>query len=233
MFHLKDHLSSQGRVLSDRSIELMQTPSLDPGEESQYGLSWWVQKDLHGFRGVLAQGGTNDATAYLQLIPSEDLAVAMLWNTGTADGAIIVDQVVAAVLPRYRENLKHPAAVKKEEAPATESGILPDMVGVWKGSVQTYRGEVPLVVTIEASGALVAQLGSEAPVRRVHPRIGDGVVRWTMPGSLGVEGEPFDLAMRLYLYGNVLAGAARTSPPASSRNGPWVYYWVRMEKKEN
>jgi CubicO group peptidase (beta-lactamase class C family) len=67
MFHLKDHMPSQRRILSDHAIELMQAPSLDPGE-SQYGLSWWVQDDLNGFHGVLAQGGTNDATAFLQLI---------------------------------------------------------------------------------------------------------------------------------------------------------------------
>ncbi|HEY6274200.1 MAG TPA: hypothetical protein VIX19_19630 [Terriglobales bacterium] len=56
-------------------------------------------------------------------------------------------------------------------------------------------------------------------------------MRWTMPGSLGVEGEPFDLAMRLYIYGSVLAGAARTEPSPSSPNGVWVYYWVQLEKE--
>jgi hypothetical protein len=52
-----------------------------------------------------------------------------------------------------------------------------------------------------------------------------------MPGALGLEGEPFDLAMRLYLYNDVLAGAARTQPPSSSRNPSWVYYWVRVNKR--
>jgi CubicO group peptidase (beta-lactamase class C family) len=112
MFHLKDHLASQKRILSDRSIAQMQAPSLSSGEEFQYGLSWWVQENLNGFHGVLAQGGTNDATSYLQLIPSEDIAIAMLWNTGTPDGGKVVDQVLSAIIPRYQKNLEAAAAAK-------------------------------------------------------------------------------------------------------------------------
>ncbi len=233
MFHLKDHLPSQKRILSDHAIELMQAPSLDPAEESQYGLSWWVQNDLNGFHGVLAQGGTNDATAYLQLIPSEDIAVAMLWNTGTPDGAKLIDQVLAAMLPRYRENLEHPIEAKQPAAFSEEPKVPAGMVGAWSGYVQTYLGQAPLTVTIDASGGLMARLGNEPEVHRAHPRYGDRAIRWTMPGSLGVEGEPFDLAMRLYLYNDVLAGAARTAPPSSSRNPSWVYYWVRVGKRED
>lgn len=229
MFHLKDHLFSQKRILSDRTIELMQANSLDSKEETQYGLSWWVQQDLHGFHGVLAQGGTTDATAYLQLIPSEDIAVAMLWNTGTPDGAKLIDQVLAAALPRYRENLEHAEASRQREATFGPRQTPAGMIGSWSGFVQTYLGRVPLRVTIDGSGELIAKLGSgpEVPAR---PTFFGGALRWTMPGSLGVEGEPFDLAMRLYLYDSVLAGAARTAPSPSSHQGPQLYYWVRVDK---
>jgi hypothetical protein len=233
MFHLKDHVQSQRRILPGQAIEAMQAPSLDPGEESQYGLSWWVQSDLNGFRGVLAQGGTSDATAYLQLIPSEDIAVAMLWNTGTPDGAKLIDQVLAAALPHYRENLDRPTATTQPAAPSEAPSVSPGMAGAWSGFVQTYRGQVPLTINIDESGGLVVRLGNGQEVRRAHPRYGDGVIRWTMPGSLGLEGEPFDLAMRLYKYGDVLAGAARTEPLPSSRNPSRVYYWVRVSKREN
>jgi len=233
MFHLKDRLPSQKRILSDRSIDQMQAPSLSSAEEFQYGLSWWVQENLNGFHGVLAQGGTNDATAYLQLIPSEDLAIAMLWNTGTPDGAKVVDQILSALIPRYRANLEAAAATAAKppasSSPAPEPS--PAMLGAWGGFVQTYRGRVPLALDVGASGQLAARLGAEPEVRREHPRFGEDVVRWTMPGSLGVEGEPFDLAMRLYLHGGRLVGAARAGPAASNRNGVWTYYWVQLEKR--
>jgi CubicO group peptidase (beta-lactamase class C family) len=54
MFHLKDHLASQKNILSDGSIGQMQVPSFASGDESQYGLSWWVQENLNGFHGVRA-----------------------------------------------------------------------------------------------------------------------------------------------------------------------------------
>jgi len=88
---------------------------------------------------------------------------------------------------------------------------------------------VPLTVTIDGSGGLVAKVGSEPEVQ-ARPTFFGGVLRWTMPGSLGLEGDPLDLAMRLYLYDNILAGAARTSPSPSSRPGPQLYYWVQVEK---
>jgi len=232
MFHLKDHLSSQKQLLSDRTIELMQANSLDPKEQSQYGLGWWVQPDLHGFRGVQAQGGTSDATAYVQLIPSEDIAVAMLWNAGTPDGAELIDQVLSAILPQYRENLGHPKQADSQRRALVEPKTPTGMIGAWIGFVQTDLGRVPLTVTIDGSGGLVAKLGSEPEVQ-AHPTLFGGALRWNMPGFLGVEGDPLDLAMRLYLYDNVLAGAARTSPSPSGRQGPLVYYWVQAEKGAN
>lgn len=233
MYHLKDHLSSQKNILPDRWIEEMQKPSLPPGGDSQYGLGWWLQEDLHGFRGVLAQGGTNSATAYLQLIPSEDIAIAMLWNTGTPNGAAMIDQILAAVLPKYKENL--------EDTPAARPAPLPGMtdppaaiIGKWSGFVETYKGTTPLLLDVMPSGELIAELGSEPEVRRRPARFVPGVVRWTMPGSLGVEGEPFDLAIRVEPNGrDVLAGAARTVPPESApgRDTPQLYYWVQLERK--
>lgn len=234
MFHLKDHLASQKRILTDGSIDQMQAPSLPSREEFQYGLSWWVQEDLNGFHGVLAQGGTNDATAYLQLIPSEDIAIAMLWNTGTPDGSKLIDQALAALIPQYQRNLEA-AGANAAASPSPPSSPAPKpsaaMIGAWSGYVETYRGRVPLVLEIQASGEITAKLGEQAEVHRAHPRFGDDVVRWTMPGSLGVEGEPFDLAMRLHLYGVVLAGAARSSPSQSSPGGFWAYHWIQLKKR--
>src|SRR5215475_143385 len=139
IFHLKDHAASQKRILSDAAISEMQAPSLDPKERQQYGLGWWIQNDLHGFRGVLAQGGTNDGTAYLQLIPSEDIAVAMVVNTA-ADGAGIVDEVLAALLPEYKKSLAASApAPPQPQSPPTP--VPAEMVGPWNGFVETYKGQ--------------------------------------------------------------------------------------------
>jgi hypothetical protein len=137
-------------------------------------------------------------------------------------------------IPQYKKNLE--SAAPTPTHPLSPSppgpGPSPAMIGKWRGFVQTYRGRVPLTLNVGTSGERTAQLGVESEVRRAHAQFGESVVRWTMPGSLGVEGEPFDLAMTLYIHGRVLAGAARTEPPPSSRNGVWVYYyWVQLERE--
>lgn len=115
----------------------------------------------------------------------------------------VVDQVLSAIIPRHRENPETAAAARPPAPSSLAPEPPPAMLGAWTGFVQTYRGTAPLVLDISASGELVAELGAEPEVRRAHPRFGEGVVRWTMPGSLGVEGEPFDLATRLYLHGGM------------------------------
>jgi CubicO group peptidase (beta-lactamase class C family) len=232
IFHLKDHAPSQRRILSDSAIDEMQAPSLDPKERQQYGLSWWIQTDLHGFQGVLAQGGTSDATAYLQLIPSEDIAVAMLVNTA-ADGAKIVDEVLAALLPEYKRKLDTPSAPAQARAPATPTEAPVELVGGWNGFVETYKGRVSLRVTIDATGSLVAKLASQPDVQIARARFGNKVVGWTMPGSLGVDGEPFTLALKLYLRDGSLVGDAETSPAPGNANGFRTYYWVQLKSERS
>ena len=231
IFHLKDHAASQKRILSDAAISEMQAPSLDPKERQQYGLAWWIQKDLHGYHGVLAQGGTNDSTAYLQLIPSEDIAVAVLVNTA-ADGARIVDEVLAALLPEYKKNLAAAASASAPPHPQSPPAEVPsEMVGSWTGFVGTYKGKVPLTVTIDATGRVVAKLAEQPEVSVARARFGDKVFRGSMAGSLGVEGEPFTLALKLYFRGGLLVGDAETSPLPTNPPINWIetYYWVQLK----
>ena len=233
MFHLKDHLPSQKKIMSDDAIDAMKAASPGSDEQQHYGLGWHIQDDLHGFRGVLAQGGTIDASAYLQLIPSEDLAVAMLANTGTADGNKIVDEALAAVLPRYRQELSRVGEAGESSPKSTEKTDPPEvtsaMVGTWAGFVQTYKGKVPLTVNIQTNGAIVAKLGSQAEVRVPHARFDGKAIGWKMPGSLGVEGEPFELDLLLYRDEQSLTGTAETRPAPTNRTGFRTYFWVQME----
>ncbi len=231
IFHLKAHAPSQKRILSDAAISEMQAPSLDPKERQQYGLAWWIQNDIHGYHGVLAQGRTNDSMAYLQLIPSEEIAVAMLVNT-YADGAGIVDEVLAALLPEYKKNLAAAAGLSAPPpSPQSPPAQAPaEMVGLWTGFVETYKGRVPLTVTIDATGSLVAKLAEQPDVPIARGRFGNKVLRWSMPGSLGVEGEPFNLSLvKLYLREGFLVGDAETSPLPSNPNGFQTYYFVQLK----
>jgi hypothetical protein len=85
---------------------------------------------------------------------------------------------------------------------------------------------VPLTLRVDPSGAIVATLGS-APEVTPNARFGPNVIRWTMSGHLGVEGEPFDLATRLCPRDRVLAAAAQTVPAANHPVAFLTYYSVR------
>jgi hypothetical protein len=103
------------------------------------------------------------------------------------------------------------------------------MVGPWSGFVETYKGRVPLTATIDATGSLVAKLAEQPDVPIARARFGNKVLRWSMPGALGVEGEPFTLAMKLYFREGLLVGDAETSPLPTNPNGFQTYYWVQLK----
>jgi hypothetical protein len=210
----------------------MTSSSVRVDDDLRYGLGWWLQQDLNGFRGLLAQGGTRDATAYLQLIPSEDIAVAMLWNTGTPDASKFIDQILSILLPKYQENLNrhHPATA---ESSASLQNVPPSaLIGTWSGSIQTYKEGLPLLLSISASGKLTSKLGSQSESVILRPEFSGDMVKWRMPGPRGLGDTgiiPYELDIKLYAYGAVLAGAARTQP-SSGANGASLFYAVKLLK---
>jgi hypothetical protein len=233
MLHLKNHLRGQRQILSNHSIEEMQKALVSTGDGEQYGLGWWIQEHLNGYRGVLAQGGTSDATAYLQLIPSEDIAVAMLWNSGTPDGSKVIDEVLAAMLPRYREALIHVSSSSVSPSPVpvkpTES-----LFGTWSGSIHTYKEDLPLVLSIDPSGGGSVKLGSEPEVHLAHFQFGREMVKCEVPGPprLGDVGpDPYRIDIKLYLHGASLIGAARTATLPPSKDDTLLFYTTKLQKQ--
>ena len=84
-------------------------------------------------------------------------------------------------------------------------------------------------VLITKRGRLVAKLAEQPEVSVARARFGNKVLRWSMAGSLGVEGEPFTLAMKLYVREGLLVGDAETSPLPTNPDGFQTYYWVQLK----
>jgi CubicO group peptidase (beta-lactamase class C family) len=150
MFHLKTRAPGQKPVLSEGAIDAMQDETVDAGKQGRYGLGWWVEENRFGFRSVLAQGGTDAAQAWLRLIPSEGIAVALLCNSGSASVGSVVDEILSTLLPVYAE--KRTQAVAATEAPKPVQPLSPAFVGSWKGMIKTFRGDIPLTFSIPESG---------------------------------------------------------------------------------
>jgi CubicO group peptidase (beta-lactamase class C family) len=226
MFHLKNHLTSQRQILADHSIDKMQKSLVPAGDGSQYGLGWWIQENLHGYRGVLAQGGTHDATAYLQLVPSEDIAVAMLWNSGTPNGGKVIDEILSAMLPHHRDISTHPSPTPVAVS-SMQNNQQNRFIGRWSGSIQTYKGNLPLVLSINPSGDGSIKLGSESDFHIAHFQFDGEMVKCDIPGphGLGDTGpDPYRIDIKLYLHDASLVGAARTRTYPPSIDDTLLFY---------
>src|ERR1051325_3339153 len=119
LFHLKEHPANQDQILSDDSIESMRRYSVASGGVG-HSVGWLVNEDQHGYRTLLAQGGTIDSQAWLLLVPSERVVVVALANAGNVPLQRLIDQILADMLPHYRERLSQEAAVPQTGTPVVD-----------------------------------------------------------------------------------------------------------------
>jgi hypothetical protein len=229
MFHLKTRAPDQKAILSDRSIEAMQNETVKADGSNRYGLAWWIEEDRFGFRSVLAQGGTDTAQAWLRLIPSEGIAVALLCNSGNSSVQAVVDEILSTLLPLYAEKLAQAAAVTEAPKPAQRPSQ--PFVGSWKGAIKTFRGDIPLTFSIAESGEVQVQLRSQAVTVLDKPKFNEKRLFGTISGKLGIEEDGIAQANQdefcLYLRDGALKGAAVTRPH------PCLPYWAELKRESH
>jgi CubicO group peptidase (beta-lactamase class C family) len=146
MFHLKDHLPDQQRILSDSTIELMQT-ALEV--LSDFRLPWLVL-DYGGFPALVFTGASG---AVIALIPEADLAIVVLSNRLQADTPRIAKWIASAVLDDFQESQRIPTTIEMHQKiqPGTLSrGAL---AGTWKGAIRTPERELPVEISFSRFGS--------------------------------------------------------------------------------
>lgn len=238
-FHLKTRLPGQKAILSDASIDLMQKEVVPTGASGdQYGWGWWVTKDLYGYESVLAQGGTNDASTWLRMIPSEGIAVIVLANTGDAFPPRLVHAILSELLPTYGEKrAAAEAAAINNQSPSRPMANLPStaFVGDWTGFIRTYRGDIPLKFSISKTGDVQARLGSEPMTPLKNARFSPKTLGGRMPGNLGATedtgADPYDLQFSLNFQEGKLYGAVTTQPRPEARQFTRLSYWVELKRE--
>jgi CubicO group peptidase (beta-lactamase class C family) len=229
MFHLKTRAPNQKAILSERSIDAMQNETVAADGGNRYGLAWWIEEDRFGFRSVLAQGGTDTAQAWLRLIPSEGIAVALLCNSGNSSVKSVVDETLSTLLPVYGEKLAQAAAMP--EAPKPVQLPSQQFVGSWKGMIKTFRGDIPLTFSIPESGEVQLQLGSQPVTVLEKPKFNEKRLLGTISGKLAIEEDGLAQANQvefcLYLRDGALKGAAVTRPY------PSLPYWAELKRESH
>ena len=229
MFCLKAHLPDQKRVLSDATIDAIYSSPVLTGitGRGKYSLGWSIDEDLYGYSGILAQGGTDTAQAWLQLIPSEDIVVVALANNGMM-GSGVVHEILSALLPAYSERRAKAKTGQKPQI-SREASAPSALAGTWKGIIKTYRKDIPLTFSIADSGDVRAKLGSQLTTLLNDTRFDKQRLRGRLSGDLGIEEdtgpERYYLDFYLYLRADELKGAVVTGPH------PNLPFWVELKKE--
>jgi len=232
LFVLNTPAEGQQLILSSSALDQMLTPDVTAAPGLGYNMGWWIRENYFGYRSVYASGGTTDATAILQLIPAERIAVAVLANTGTAVAQRVVDDTLALLLPRFREQRQQPQAPSEAEP---QPPPVSDLVGTWSGAIQTPQGDRRLTLWVTPSGDVSTAIESTQRSSFTRGGASGTSIHGVTSGNLRVDDAPrppYDLEMGLDLYAERLVGSATTQVREGQR-GPALSFWVELRKPVN
>jgi CubicO group peptidase (beta-lactamase class C family) len=222
-FVLGDPVHGQKQILSKARLhELLYSDEASAGRHYSFG---WERNTVDGHVGIVAQGGTEDSSAALQLIPDAGLSIAVILNTSTGGPLEIANAIVAKLLPSQGS----PSSATNDtgsKQPQSEQ-----LVGRWTGTVRTWNGNVPLVVSI-SSNSLQAGVGANAALSPCEkPDVSSARVYCVMRGDLktpDAPAPPYKIELELYFHQGALFGAATAV-------SDWVElpYWVQLTRGNN
>src|SRR3990170_4925025 len=99
MFHLKERLPDQQRILTDSTIDRMHRPVTPPGVDLEYGLGWFFLPEF-GWRRVSHTGGMPGVSTILALYEPERTAVVALANKSAAPVERVLQDILSVVFPK-------------------------------------------------------------------------------------------------------------------------------------
>jgi len=235
MFHLKNHLPDQKKILSDSTIDYMQS-CVDPlVPDSPYKLGWDV-KEMFGYRVVNHGGGMPGVSSALLLVPSENIAIAILCNGTYIDlYKKIGYRILARMLPEKKGKQK---TIPKKNETGDLNVQFPSQkyVGQWDGEIKTDKDHIPVSLDIDETGKVTLTLIDEG--RKCLPvetfRYNNGTLRGSFDFDIPTKDASVcrhKVYMSLKLYDNRLSGyAAAVSYRVEVFHLP---YYIEFEKRSN
>ena len=217
MFHLNNNLPDQKPILSDKTIDAMQS-MIDPKvPHSSYRLGWWVGQQ-YGYKFLRHGGEMPGVRTSITLIPSENMVAVVLSNGENASPIQITEWLCASVLPNVAENLGSQEQRSNSPRETTQNFKPPkSLIGTWEGEIQTYLKSIPVRMMIEKDGQTWlkflddtnANEQGEAPVKppRFNNSIFVGYFPQQIPTGDAARNKHWTV-LRLQLKGNSLCGVA-------------------------
>jgi CubicO group peptidase (beta-lactamase class C family) len=221
MFHLKNRLPDQQRILADSTLDAMHKNSTGV-PNAGYGIGWGIGDD-NGLLRVAHTGGMPGVNTALYLYPEENIAIAVLSNTTSRHPFTVATDIIAGMVPRYADTLK--ARRGRPAAPTNRSVTAPaQFAGEWKGTLRTWDGTQPFTLTFQPDGDVVAKLGN-SPRSLLWETAwqGDSIFTGRFAGTVPTADASLhrhSIFLNLTLRGGKLSGqaSAQTLPPDT------VYY---------
>ncbi len=233
MFHLKDHLPEQKAILSDAAIDEMQTITWKFDEDSGYGIGWGIYHHSGYYRSV-QHGG--QGCAQLSLLPEEKIAIGILTNT---ENEPLIDsieaEILSALLPRYGAyRASREAEQKQEEDGPSSFQPTSDLLGVWVGTVHTYKGKIPLMLEFQEDGDIHAKLGDQLKTLINDADFEENYLTGLMLGDIYIDDSrrgPYLLSLNLNLRQDVLNGAINVYLLPGQRESFGLAHWTELKKQ--
>jgi CubicO group peptidase (beta-lactamase class C family) len=222
MFHLKNRLPGQQRILADSTIDAMQQIQT-PDTTNGYALGWGVARDDNGYRKVAHSGGMPGVNTVLNLYPSENLAIVVLANQSGATPFLVAEEIAATLLPRYAAERATRRARQASAAIPTPPAFPPaDLAGAWTGTLRTYAGSVPIALLFQPDGDVHVTVDNQLKTLLSGASYANGVLAGNFAGVVPTEDQRRHAnAVRLDL--RLRDGVLRGQASAISPNGGSYY----------
>lgn len=186
MFHLKNRLPGQRRILADSTIDLMQRIHTPDSASGGYGLGWSILRDDNGYRRLSHTGGMPGVATTLTLYPSENLAIVVLTNKSDGIPFRVAEEIAAVLLPRYAATrAERRARMALSAAPSPFPP--PELAGGWTGTLRTYDATVPMTLLFQPDGDVHVTLGGQLETLLTGAQFQNGALVGRFAGTIPSE----------------------------------------------
>lgn len=232
MFHLKNHLPDQVQILKDETLDAMKH-EVDPQcPVKKYKLGWSVNENDYGYRSVSHSGGMPGVSTEIKLIPSENIAVVVLCNGRTPQIYDIDDEILAALLHKYAENLK--VKEKKSEVKEPKKFSSPQsLLGEWEGRIRTYSGVMKVKMIIQDDNDIHIKIEGQLETLLNNVIFKEGILSGKLYGEIKTEDAarfPHIVQVRMKLRGKRMSGYATAISIPRYALSSWIFLKKTGEK---
>ncbi|MEQ1762527.1 MAG: serine hydrolase domain-containing protein [Pyrinomonadaceae bacterium] len=212
MFHLGTRPTGGRSILTDSSLAEMKRGSSARGA-ARYGLGW-ESIDIGKYKLVYHHGSNGYGTSIFFMVPERRIVISILTNITTGHVQGIADDILGVLIPDYAAELTsfRQGSRREETSPYLPSA---EYLGHWKGTIRTWREEIPVEMFFQPDGDVQIQLRGQYRSLLNGVRFEDGYLRGSFQSNIGTPDanrHRYNLHLKLKLRdGGRLDGAITSS----------------------